>query len=139
MPMRAMVLEQIERALTLHERPLPVPAPGEIRIAIEACALCRTDLHIVDGELADAALPLVPGHQIAGTVDAASAGRGSAAPAAHVGTARAVARTCVAMRASPAITGMAGSPTRASPTRAMPCRCLPRTPRSRWPRSCAVR
>jgi propanol-preferring alcohol dehydrogenase len=72
--MRAMVLERVGAPLVVQERPLPAPAAGEVRIAIEACAVCRTDLHIVDGELAEAALPLVPGHQIAGTVDALGAG-----------------------------------------------------------------
>jgi propanol-preferring alcohol dehydrogenase len=71
---RAMVLERVGAPLALRERPLPEPAAGEIRIAIEACAVCRTDLHVVDGELTEAALPLVPGHQIAGTVDALGAG-----------------------------------------------------------------
>jgi len=68
--MRAMVLEQIGSPLVLRERPLPEPGPGEVRIAIEACAVCRTDLHVVDGELPDPALPVVPGHQIAGTIAA---------------------------------------------------------------------
>jgi hypothetical protein len=52
--------------LVLRETTLPEPGPGEVRIAIEACAVCRTDLHVVDGELPDPALPIVPGHQIAG-------------------------------------------------------------------------
>jgi propanol-preferring alcohol dehydrogenase len=69
-----MVLEHVGSPLVLQTRPLPEPAAGEVRIAIEACAVCRTDLHVVDGELADAALPLVPGHQIAGTVDALGEG-----------------------------------------------------------------
>ena len=68
--MRAMVLERAGAPLVLTERPPPTPARGEVRIAIEACAVCRTDLHVVDGELADPALPLVLGHQIAGTIDA---------------------------------------------------------------------
>jgi len=68
--MRAMVLERTGAPLVLTERPAPSPARGEVRIAIEACAVCRTDLHVVDGELADPALPLVLGHQIAGTIDA---------------------------------------------------------------------
>jgi len=72
--MRAMVLERVGAPLAMQARPLPEPPAGEVRIAIEACAVCRTDLHVVDGELADAALPLVPGHQIAGTVDALGEG-----------------------------------------------------------------
>jgi propanol-preferring alcohol dehydrogenase len=72
--MRAMVLEQLREPLVLRERRQPDPRPGEVRIAIEACAVCRTDLHVVDGELPDPTLPIVPGHQIAGTVDAIGAG-----------------------------------------------------------------
>jgi propanol-preferring alcohol dehydrogenase len=68
--MRAMVLERLREPLVLHERPLPEPGPSDVRIAIEACAVCRTDLHVVDGELPDPRLPIVPGHQIAGTIEA---------------------------------------------------------------------
>ena len=72
--MRAMVLETLRQPLVLRERPLPAPGPGEIRIAVEACAVCRTDLHVVDGELPEPRLPIVPGHQIAGVVDALGEG-----------------------------------------------------------------
>lgn len=72
--MRAMVLENLREPLVLRERPLPEPGPGEVRIAVEACAVCRTDLHVVDGELPDPTLPIVPGHQIAGRVDALGPG-----------------------------------------------------------------
>jgi propanol-preferring alcohol dehydrogenase len=72
--MRAMVLERLGAPLVLRERPTPAPGPGEVRIAIEACAVCRTDLHVVDGELPDPTLPIVPGHQIAGVIDAIGAG-----------------------------------------------------------------
>ena len=68
--MRAMVLERLRTPLVLRARPLPEPRQGEVRIAIEACAVCRTDLHVVDGELPDPELPIVPGHQIAGVIDA---------------------------------------------------------------------
>jgi propanol-preferring alcohol dehydrogenase len=67
--MRVMVLEHLREPLVLRERPRPVPGAGEVRIGIEACAVCRTDLHVVDGELPDPTLPIVPGHQIAGTID----------------------------------------------------------------------
>jgi propanol-preferring alcohol dehydrogenase len=83
--MRAMVLEDVGQPLVLRERPLPAPGPGEVRIAIEACAVCRTDLHIIDGELAEAGLPLVPGHQIAGIVDALGAGVTALIPGDRVG------------------------------------------------------
>lgn len=72
--MRAMILEALGTPLVLRERPRPEPGPGEVRIAIEACAVCRTDLHVVDGELPDPVLPIVPGHQIAGVVEALGAG-----------------------------------------------------------------
>ena len=49
--------------------PVPEPAPGEVLVRVRACGVCRTDLHVVEGELPDPKLPLVPGHQIVGTVD----------------------------------------------------------------------
>ena len=54
--------------MELEERPEPEPGPGEVRLGVRACGVCRTDLHIVDGELTDPKLPLVPGHQIVGEV-----------------------------------------------------------------------
>ncbi|HLW90473.1 MAG TPA: zinc-dependent alcohol dehydrogenase family protein [Roseiarcus sp.] len=68
--MKAMVLREIGRPLALEERPDPRPGPGEIRLRIEACAVCRTDLHVVDGDLPDPKLPIIPGHEIVGIVDA---------------------------------------------------------------------
>ncbi len=55
-------------------RPLPRPGAGQIRIRVEACGVCRTDLHLVDGELPDPVLPVVPGHEIVGRVDAVGPG-----------------------------------------------------------------
>jgi propanol-preferring alcohol dehydrogenase len=72
--MRAMVLEQPRTALVVRDLPMPSPGPGQIRIDIEACGVCRTDLHVVDGELPEPKLPLVPGHQIAGVVGALGEG-----------------------------------------------------------------
>ncbi|MGD9734579.1 MAG: zinc-dependent alcohol dehydrogenase family protein [Solirubrobacterales bacterium] len=66
--MRAMVLERARQSLRLQELPDPEPGPGQVLIAVRACGVCRTDLHIQDGELARPKLPLVPGHQIVGTV-----------------------------------------------------------------------
>jgi propanol-preferring alcohol dehydrogenase len=66
--MRAQVLTAAHRALAMTELAPPRPAAGEILIAVKACAVCRTDLHIVDGELTQPKLPLVPGHEIVGTV-----------------------------------------------------------------------
>lgn len=60
--MKAMVLERSRTRLVPAERPDPVPGSGEIRLRVEACAVCRTDLHVVDGELEHPKLPLVPGH-----------------------------------------------------------------------------
>lgn len=67
--MRAMVLHKPGRALRPETRPIPAPAAGEVRLRVEACAVCRTDLHIVDGELPLPRLPLVPGHEIVGIVE----------------------------------------------------------------------
>ncbi len=60
--------------LELVDIPAPRPGPGQVRIRVEACGICHTDLHIIEGELVPPALPLVPGHQIVGTVDAAGHG-----------------------------------------------------------------
>lgn len=65
-----MVLHRIGEPLVHETRPLPSPGAGEIRVAVEACAVCRTDLHVVDGDLPDPKLPIVPGHEIVGRVDA---------------------------------------------------------------------
>jgi alcohol dehydrogenase, propanol-preferring len=66
--MRAMVLDEPRRPLRPAELPEPEPRPGQLLVAVEACAICRTDLHIVDGELSNPKLPLVLGHQVVGTV-----------------------------------------------------------------------
>jgi propanol-preferring alcohol dehydrogenase len=66
--MRAMVLDEPRSPLRLSDLPEPGPGPGQVRLDVHACAVCRTDLHIVDGELDRPKLPLVPGHQIVGTV-----------------------------------------------------------------------
>ncbi len=67
--MQAMVLEAPGAQLILRERPDPTPGPGEVRIKVSACGVCRTDLHVVDGELPDIAYPIVPGHEVVGRVD----------------------------------------------------------------------
>ena len=66
--MRAQVLTAAGRPLAAAELPAPRPGPQHVLIAVRACAVCRTDLHVVDGELPDPKLPLVPGHEIIGTV-----------------------------------------------------------------------
>jgi alcohol dehydrogenase, propanol-preferring len=68
--MRAMLLDVPGRPLRLSELPIPVPGPSQILLRIHACGVCRTDLHVADGELAEAKLPLVLGHEIVGTVEA---------------------------------------------------------------------
>ncbi len=67
--MRAMVLHQPGQPLVAEERPDPTPGPGEARIRVLACAVCRTDLHLVDGELPPGGLPRIPGHEIVGCID----------------------------------------------------------------------
>src|ERR1700758_2083276 len=67
--MLAMVLERPRAPLRLMERPDPRPAIGEVRVRVAACGVCRTDLHIVDGELRNPKLPIVPGHEIVGRID----------------------------------------------------------------------
>lgn len=67
---RAMMLVEYGRPLEMRERPLPLPQSGEIRVRIGACGVCRTDLHVIDGELPKVPLPLVPGHEIVGYVEA---------------------------------------------------------------------
>jgi propanol-preferring alcohol dehydrogenase len=64
-----MVLERQREPLRKVDLPVPEPGPGQLRVRVHACGVCRTDLHIVDGELTEPKLPLVPGHQIVGTVD----------------------------------------------------------------------
>ena len=68
--MRAMLLDTAGQPLRSADLPLPEPGPGQLLIRVRACAVCRTDLHVTDGELAQPKLPLVPGHEIVGTVEA---------------------------------------------------------------------
>lgn len=68
--MRAMVLAGPGAALEMQERPDPVPGEADVRIRISACGVCRTDLHVVDGELPDIRYPIVPGHEVVGRIDA---------------------------------------------------------------------
>jgi len=89
--MRAMVLEQrapIEAA-PLHQRNLPPPEPaaGEIRLAVRCCAICRTDLHVIEGDLVEGKLPIIPGHQIVGVVDRLGSGVSQPAVGQRVGVA----------------------------------------------------
>lgn len=67
--MRAMILEEIGRPLILKHIPSPTPLPHEVLIKVKACGVCRTDLHIVDGELPHPKLPLILGHQVVGIIE----------------------------------------------------------------------
>jgi len=71
--MKAMVLDEIapidSAPLKMRERDEPKPAAGEVRIAVRCCAICRTDLHVIEGELPRRKMPVIPGHQIVGVVD----------------------------------------------------------------------
>jgi len=70
--MRAMVLTARGAPLQFQERHDPVPGPGAVRVKISACGVCRTDLHVVDGELPDIAYPIIPGHEVVGRVEASA-------------------------------------------------------------------
>jgi len=72
--MRAMVLKSIGGPLELERRSTPIPNAGEVLLRVTACAVCRTDLHIIDGELPDIHLPIVPGHEIVGLIEACGEG-----------------------------------------------------------------
>ena len=72
--MQAMVLKKLRTALEWTELPDRQPGPGEIRVKVGACGVCRTDLHVVDGELPNPHIPIIPGHEIVGRIDAIGAG-----------------------------------------------------------------
>ena len=140
--MRAMVLRRAGERLAIEERPTPEPGAGEIRVRVEACGVCRTDLHVVDGELPEPKLPIVPGHEIVGRVEAVGEGvdlrpgtrvgvPGSAMPAAIAPIAEARAKTSAIRRSSPATPATAASPPMRSPTRPSPFRSPTTSIRSR--------
>jgi propanol-preferring alcohol dehydrogenase len=68
--MPAMVLKRLGSALEWTDPADREPGPGEIRVKVDAHGVCRTDLHVVDGELPHSVLPITPGHEIVGRVDA---------------------------------------------------------------------
>jgi propanol-preferring alcohol dehydrogenase len=72
--MQAMVLDRPCEPLKLVERSDPQPADGEVRVRVAACGVCRTDLHVVDGELPNPKLPIIPGHEIVGRIDVVGRG-----------------------------------------------------------------
>jgi alcohol dehydrogenase, propanol-preferring len=83
--MYAMVLQAPNTPLVPEERPDPSPGPGEVRVKVSACGVCRTDLHVVDGELPDIRYPIVPGHEVVGRVDALGENVDGLAPGVRVG------------------------------------------------------
>ncbi|MCK5364485.1 MAG: zinc-dependent alcohol dehydrogenase family protein [Gammaproteobacteria bacterium] len=83
--MRAMVLERSPGELRLKELPRPEPGPGQLLIKVNACGVCRTDLHVVDGDLTEPKLPLVPGHEVVGRVAALGVDVDAFAEGARVG------------------------------------------------------
>ena len=76
--MKAMVLERTADVgtapLQLRELPMPIPGPGEVLVRLTVCGVCRTDLHVIEGELTDSTLPLIPGHQAVGLVSQVGTG-----------------------------------------------------------------
>jgi propanol-preferring alcohol dehydrogenase len=83
--MRAMILAAPRQPLQPDERSIPEPGPGQVLVKIAACAVCRTDLHVVDGELPHPKLPLVPGHEIVGRVERMGRGASPFKPGDRVG------------------------------------------------------
>ncbi len=83
--MRAMVLRAPRARLLMEERPDPLPGKGQIRVKINACGVCRTDLHVVDAELPGIRYPIVPGHEIVGRIDLVGPDVTSHAPGDRVG------------------------------------------------------
>jgi propanol-preferring alcohol dehydrogenase len=74
--MRAMVFEAARRPLVLRELPTPSPGPEQVLVKVDACGVCRTDLHVIDGDLANPKQTLIPGHEIVGRVAATGKGAG---------------------------------------------------------------
>lgn len=89
--MRTMLLRRIapieSSPLELVDASVPEPGPGEIRLRVRCCAICRTDLHVIEGDLPQTRMPVVPGHQVVGTVDASGPGAGQFRPGDRVGVA----------------------------------------------------
>ncbi|MBI5136121.1 MAG: zinc-dependent alcohol dehydrogenase family protein [Nitrospirae bacterium] len=83
--MRAMQLDAPGTPLSLRDVPVPVPGPGQVRIRVTACGVCRTDLHVVDGDLERAKYPIIPGHEIVGTVERLGEGVAALSPGQRVG------------------------------------------------------
>lgn len=80
-----MVLSARGAPLTFQELPDPIPGPGEVRVKISACGVCRTDLHVLDGDLPAIPYPVIPGHEVVGRVDALGASVDDLKPGMRVG------------------------------------------------------
>lgn len=83
--MRAMRFRGVRGELSLERIPVPTPGPGQVRVRVTACGICRTDLHVIDGDLHDPALPVIPGHEIVGRIDLLGAGVAGLSPGQRVG------------------------------------------------------
>jgi alcohol dehydrogenase, propanol-preferring len=83
--MHAMQLDAPGQPLRIKDLPIPAPTPGQILIRVHACGVCRTDLHVVDGDLTQGKTPITPGHEIVGEVVEAGAGTADLAPGQRVG------------------------------------------------------
>ena len=137
--MQAWVVERCapidEQPLSRIERELPLPGPGQVRVSISCCGVCRTDLHLAEGDLAPRHPRITPGHEIVGHVDARGpapigspsatgwASPGSPAPTSRAATAGVATKTSAPIRLSPDGTCMAATPTVVSPTNSSPTGC----------------
>jgi propanol-preferring alcohol dehydrogenase len=83
--MKAMLLDRPGAPLRLADVPVPEPGPGQVRVKVSACAVCRTDLHVVDGDLTHPKLPIIPGHEIVGRVEKLGPGVARFEPGDRVG------------------------------------------------------
>ena len=91
--MKSMSQRAVGERLVLEHRPTPEPGSGEVRVRVEACAVCRTDLHVVDGELPGLRYPITPGHEVIGVIEKTGAGVDPGMTGARVGAAW-LAKTC---------------------------------------------
>jgi threonine dehydrogenase-like Zn-dependent dehydrogenase len=105
--MRAMVLDKPKHALQLRDVEKPRPAKGQLLVRIVTCAVCRTDLHVADGELPDPKLPLIPGHQIVGYVEEVGPDVPSSFAIANAFIVDPTVKICAIERALPATPSMA--------------------------------
>ena len=146
--MKAMQLARAHEKLRAVELPSRALLPGEVRIAVSACAVCRTDLHVVDGELPDPKLPVIPGHEIVGRivelgagVDNFKQGQRVGVPwlgwtSAYANSADAAKKISARMRASRVTPSMAASRPRQSRMRVSFSRCRHATPTKTRHRCC---